>query len=74
VTTSFPIVLASGHITRADILSVALHQPTDGPSFVLLVWPTAPTVTNANPKALANVATSVVRILAEAQTKIRSRP
>jgi hypothetical protein len=44
---------------------------------MLVIWPAAPTVTNANPKALASIATSVVRILAEAQARlaqIRSKP
>jgi hypothetical protein len=72
VTTSSPIVLASGQITRADTLRVELHEPISTPSFVLLIWPAAPTVTNANPKALANITAAIVRIMAEAQSQLVS--
>jgi hypothetical protein len=70
VSTSSPIVLASGSITKADILRVELHQPIGSPAFVLLVWPAAPTVTNANPKAIATIAAATVRIMAEAQARL----
>ena len=60
-----PIVLAEGSITKADILRVELHQPIGSPAFVLLVWPAAPTVTNANPKAIATIAATSLRIMAE---------
>jgi hypothetical protein len=44
--------------------SVELHGPIDSPSFVLLVWPAAPTVTNADPKALASIAAATVCVVA----------
>jgi hypothetical protein len=37
---------------------------------VLLVWPAAPTVSNANPKAIATIAAATVRIMAEAQARL----
>jgi hypothetical protein len=68
VTISSPIVLATGRVTRADMLRVELHRPIDSPSFVLVVWPTGPSV--ANPKALANIAAALVRLMAEAQAQL----
>ena len=76
MTTSSRIVLASGQITSADRLRVELHQPLDSPAFVLVCWPEAPSVTNTDPRGLASVAASVVRVIAEAQArlaKIRSK-
>ena len=71
---SSPIVLASGRLTRSgDTLTVELHRLTGSPAFVLLRWPPAPTVCNANPKAVASVAASVVRTLAEAQARLAVR-
>ena len=71
MTTSSPrIILAEGAITRADRLSVQLVRPSDSPSVVLLVWPAAPTVTHASPKALANIAAAIVRLMAEAQAQL----
>jgi hypothetical protein len=43
---------------------------------VLITWPDAPSVTSKDPRGLAGVAASVVRVLAEAQAqlaKIRSK-
>ena len=70
MTTSFPIVLASGAITTADTLRVELHRPSDSPAFILLRWPAAPSVTVANPKVLATIAASIVRVMAEAQAQL----
>ena len=71
MTTSSPrSALAEGNITRADRLSVQLARPSDSPSVVLLVWPAAPTVTHASPKALANIAAAIVRLMAEAQAQL----
>src|SRR5688572_30829783 len=69
--------LASGALNRSgDTISIDLHQPLDSPSFVMVVWPTRPSVTAATPKALAALAAAMVRTLAEAQaelvTKIRN--
>jgi hypothetical protein len=62
--------LASGQITPSDALRVELHQPIGSPAFVLLVWPAAPSVTNANPKAIATIAATTVRIMAAAQARL----
>ena len=67
---SSPIVLAAGRVTRADMLRVELRRPIGSPSFVLVVWPTGPIVTYANPKALANIAAAMVRLMAEAQARL----
>ena len=70
MSTFSPIVLASGQVTRADRLTIELHQPTDNPPVIMINWPLAPSVTDPNPKALASIATSIVRILAEAQARL----
>jgi hypothetical protein len=70
VSTSSPIVPASGSITKTDMLRVELHQPLGSQAFVLLVWPAAPTVTNASLKAIATIAAATVRIIAEAQARL----
>jgi hypothetical protein len=66
--------LASGPLNRSgDSLSVELHQPLDSPSFVMVVWPTRPSVTAATPKALAALAAAMVRTLAEAQAELAAK-
>lgn len=67
------ITLAAGQITKADHLTVELHQPSDTPAVVLLRWPVAPSVIGPTPKALAAVAASMVRILAAAQGQLAAR-
>jgi hypothetical protein len=64
-------------VTRADRLAVDLVKPTDMPAAVLIKWPPARSVVEPNPRALASVAASVVRVLGEAQAalaKMGSRP
>jgi hypothetical protein len=74
VSTSSPTVLATGQLTRAgDRLSIELHQPLDSPSFVMVVWPAKPSVTQPTPKALAALASAMVRTLAEAQTELAAK-
>ena len=66
--------LASGAITRSgDQLSIELHQPADSPSFVMVVWPQKPSITQPTPKALAALAAAMVRTLAEAQTQLAAK-
>jgi hypothetical protein len=66
--------LASGPPNRSgDTISIELHQPLDHPSFVMVVWPTKPSVTAATPKALAALAAAMVRIVAEAQTELATK-
>jgi hypothetical protein len=65
---------ASGAITRSgDSLTVELHQPLDSPSFVMVVWPTKPSVTAPTPKALAALAAAMVRCVAEAQAELAAK-
>jgi hypothetical protein len=70
MTTSSPIVLAAGQITRADRLTIGLVKPPDMPAAVLIKWPPARSVVEPNPKALASVAASIVRVLGEAQAAL----
>ena len=77
MSTSSPIELAAGQITPSgDTLRVELIQPAASPPAVLIIWPAAPSVTNTDPRGLASIAASAVRIMAEAQArlaKIRSK-
>ena len=67
-------MLASGLITRAgDTVSIELHQPETSPNFVMVVWPTKPSVTAATPKALAALAAAMVRCMAEAQAELAAK-
>jgi hypothetical protein len=71
VTTSSRIELAAGQITPSgDTLQVELIQPAGNPPAVLITWPAAPSVINTDPRGLASVAVSVVRVLAEAQARL----
>jgi hypothetical protein len=62
--------LASGQVTKVDTLTVELVKPSDHPAIILLRWPDGPSVIEPTANAVAAVAASVVRILAEAQTKL----
>jgi hypothetical protein len=73
VTPSSPIVLAAGNVTRTDRLSVELVGPPDTPPVILVRWPPTSSVAEPSPKALASIATSVVRILADAQAHLATR-
>jgi hypothetical protein len=66
--------LASGAITRSgDQLSIELHQPETSPSFVMVVWPAKPSITQPTPKAPAAVAAAMVRCMAEARTELAAK-
>jgi hypothetical protein len=66
--------LASGALTRSgDTIRIELHQPLDHPSFVMVAWPTKPSVTAVTPRALAALASAMVRCLAEAQTELAAK-
>jgi hypothetical protein len=74
VSQSSPTVLASGALTRSgDTISIELHQPLDHPSFVMVVWPQKPSVTQPTPKALAALASAMVRCLGEAQAELAAK-
>ena len=63
--------LASGQITKSDRIIVILVEPEGMPSSVIIHWPQAPSVLNPDARAVAAVAASVVRVLAEAQSRMR---
>ena len=66
--------LASGALNRSgDTLSIELHRPADSPSFVLVVWPVKPSVTPPTPKALAALASNLIRTLADSQTELTAK-
>jgi hypothetical protein len=66
--------LASGALTRSgDQLIVELVQPDSMPAVVRVVWPAKPSVTQPTPKALAALASAMVRTLAEAQTELAAK-
>ena len=71
MTTSSPIVLAAGQITRADRLAVGLVKPPDMLAAVLIKWPLKPTVV-APAKLLATVA-AIVKVLAAVQIEYAAR-
>jgi hypothetical protein len=62
--------LAAGQITQHDHLTVELVKASDTPPAVLLLWPEAPSVIAPSPQALAAVAASMVRVMAEAQAEL----
>jgi hypothetical protein len=67
-------VLASGRLNRGgDKISVELHQPAGSPDAVLLRWPLKPTVRQATPKAIADITSALVALLATAQTTLAQR-
>jgi hypothetical protein len=70
VTASSRITLARGNISGNDELSVELIQPPNMPPAVLIRWPAAPSVLAPNPKEIANVASAIVKAMAEAQARL----
>jgi hypothetical protein len=50
-----------------------LAEPDGMPSSVIIHWPSQPTMIDPNPRALAVVAASIVRTLAEAQTRLAAK-
>ncbi len=62
--------LATGQITNHDHLTVELVKTSETPPAVLIHWPLQPSVIAPNTQALAAVAASMVRVMAEAQTQL----
>jgi hypothetical protein len=58
--------LAHGPINGADTLTIELIRPADHPPIVRVVWPPAPTITT--PARYLEVASTAMRLLAEAST------
>jgi hypothetical protein len=60
--------LASGRLTNNDALVVVLSQPDDMPAYVIVHWPTKPTV--CTPQNYDQTIANAMRILAAASTAI----
>ena len=63
-----PTTLAAGQLNKSDQLTVELHRPADLPAFILVVWPSAPSV--ASPDNFDNLVAAAFRILADARTTL----
>jgi hypothetical protein len=70
VATSSPITLAAGQITRSDMITIELVDASETLPAVLIHWPSKPSVVAPSPKAIAKVAASAVRVLAEGQARL----
>jgi hypothetical protein len=68
MTTSSPIVLASGQLSCTDSLSVELIRPSDLPAVIMIRWPGQPTITD--PRKFGEAASAAMRVLASATTKL----
>ena len=66
-----PTTLASGPVNKSDALSVELHTPADLPAFILVVWPTAPSVATLD--NFDNLVAATYRVLADARTALTRR-
>ena len=63
-----PTTLAAGQVNKSDQITVELHRPADLPAFILIKWPTAPSVASLdNFDALV---AAVYRVLADARTTL----
>ncbi len=49
-------------------VTVELHRPATEPAFILVVWPTAPSV--ASPDNFADLVAAVFRVLADARVTL----
>jgi hypothetical protein len=58
----------SGRDNQADQIQVELHQPADMPTFILVNWPTGPSV--ASPDNFSDLVAAVFRILADARVAL----
>ena len=66
-----PTTLATGQLNKSDQLDVELYQPADLPAFILVKWPTAPSVASLD--NFDNLVAAVYRILADARTTVSRR-
>jgi hypothetical protein len=71
VSTSFPIVLATGHITAADELSIQLVETAATPSVIMIVWPAK--ATPVRPDMYADCAAKIMRVVARASIELARR-
>jgi hypothetical protein len=64
------IELATDTIPRSgDTLQIKLIRPPSNLPAVLITWPAAPNITDASPRAIANVAAAAVRVWAKLNTR-----
>ena len=61
-------ILSSGPINAGDTVTVELIQPDSMPVAVIIVWPSAATITT--PAHYGEVASAAMRLLAEASTTL----
>jgi hypothetical protein len=71
VSTSSPIELASGQVTKADRLAFTLVKPLDTPEAILIIWPLKPTV--VEPAKLQATVAAIIKVLAAAQIEYAAR-
>jgi hypothetical protein len=71
VSTSSPIELASGQVTRFDRLAVNLVQSTGSTAVILIKWPSKPSVVEPV-KPTATVA-AIIKVLSSAQIDLAAR-
>ena len=62
------VPLASGPINASDRIKVELHRPADMPAFILIKWPTAPSV--ASLESFDNIVAAVFGVLADARVTL----
>ena len=63
-----PTTVTSGAINKSDQIEVELHRPADLPAFVLVKWPSAPSV--ARPDDFSDLVAAVFRVLADAPRRL----
>ena len=63
-----PTTVTSGAINKSDQIEVELHRPADLPAFVLVKWPSAPSV--ARPDDFSDLVAAVFRVLADARVAL----
>jgi hypothetical protein len=62
--------LSATPLTRADGLIIELHDSSDSPAQILILWPGKPSPIAPNPVALSDVARKLVRAFGDAQTEL----
>jgi hypothetical protein len=62
--------LAHGHVTQSDELRISLVKPDHHPARIMVVWPTQPSTLAPDTRALADMASAMVKIVATAQAEL----
>ena len=63
-----PTTLATGQLNKSDQLEVELVRPATEPAFILVRWPSAPSVTR--PDDFADLVAAVYRVRADARVNL----